>query len=71
MKAIIPILFIVATIKYFTRTNESITTKELSLNDELESMDKNELNEALEYVVNQERYELACVIRDFINQKYV
>lgn len=69
MKAIIPILFICATIKYFTRPNEN-TRKELSLKDELESMDRNELNKALEYVVNEERYELACVIRDFINEKY-
>jgi hypothetical protein len=69
MKAIIPILFICATIKYFTRPNEN-TIKELSLKDELESMDRNELNKALEYVVNEERYELACVIRDFINEKY-
>jgi protein-arginine kinase activator protein McsA len=69
MKAIIPVLLVVATIEYLTRPNKK-KSKEFTLEDELNSMSDNQLKDALNKVVNEERYELACVIRDFINKKY-
>jgi protein-arginine kinase activator protein McsA len=69
MKAIMPILLFVATIECLTRKNKK-ESKEFTLEDELNSMNKNQLHDALNKVVLEERYELACLIRDFINKKY-
>jgi DNA phosphorothioation-dependent restriction protein DptG len=69
MKSIISIFLVLATIEYLKRPTQK-EEKEFTLQDELNSMNEVELQNALTKVVNEERYELACVIRDFINKKY-
>jgi protein-arginine kinase activator protein McsA len=69
MKAIIPIFFVIATIEYLTRPTKN-EVKEFTIQDELEAMSEGELNNVLNKVVQEEKYELACVVRDFINKKY-
>lgn len=70
MKAIIPLLLVVATLEYITRPNQE-EKKEFTIQDELDLMDEIKLNETLSKMINEEKFELACVIRDYMNKKSI
>ena len=67
MKTIIPVFLVFAAISLFLKTpNEKQPTSVL---DELKTKNVSELKIYLDKAVEQEKYEIACVIRDLINQK--
>jgi len=67
MKTIIPIFLVFAAISLFIKTpNEEQPT---SILEELKTKSIAELQFYLDEAVQQEKYEIACVIRDMINQK--
>jgi protein-arginine kinase activator protein McsA len=67
MKTIIPVFLVFAAITLFIKTpNEEQPT---SILDELKTKSVSELQFYLDEAIEQEKYEIACVIRDLINQK--
>ena len=67
MKTVIPILIALAAVDLFIRIPNK--EEQISVFDELKTKSVSELQIYLDEAVEQERYEIACVIRDLINEK--